>query len=579
MRKFILILSIFLIITGLILSIIYIKKINIYKPFAIEIYGINENRYDELIIKAISPLNNEYKISYERSINAWFNYYGYFKEVYLCADSSLVSEIDSLLITSQNNLIKINISDLKFSTILDKSVYLIPSEYFGKKNIPKVLFSMVYSKKSKPLFRNILSIIGLLLFIYMLIIFYKNKFAFNKFSFLIKSFLISTAIAIFIFFTFLYIKYSLSTYITMVIIVCFLGLILNIFSFLIKKTFQLSDTVYAKCKKTIKYLVIILFLLETLLRITGINKSYNERTGSFYMSGFISDMPMNEENPKLHIYPPNNLLIVERKEFEYPFKFNSDGLRDKRRTLDKDSNEYRIICLGNSFTEGIGTPQDSTWPALLEQYLQNENGKSISVFNAGVSSSDPFFEFILLRDKMLAYKPDLVLVTLGYTDLEFYRFRGGFERFTYDGFKYRKPPPWEKIYAVSHICRFFTDKIFNFKFLMSPQEFINDRINALNDTYTCMHFFNHLSHREDFKFAVIFNDDRPPFYKPLMEKLKNENIIDVCDLYEFNTKCEKITNDTYKNLKWPIDGHYNSKGYDLVARGVKWYILKNEYIK
>ncbi len=383
-----------------ILLSLYIKNINIYKPFAIEIQGINQKQKNEINFYAISPLNKEFKIRYDQSIQAWLQYYGYFKQVNLAINSSLIPEIDTLLLTSQNKLKKLCFSDLK---IISKKnnliIYEIPYEFFGERIFSKLLFSIIYHNKSQLLFKIILILFGLLILFYILLKLIKNKFSFKKLPFLIKSFLISAVIVVCLFFSVLYIKYSLTTFITALLFICFAGLFVHLLLFLAHKTFKFQDISYYKIKKSINIILTVWLFLETILRITGINRSYNERTGAYYVSGFISDMAVDKNNPRLHIHPQHKLLIVQRDEFNYPFKHNADGLRDKTRAVEKDSNEYRIICLGNSYTEGIGAPQDSTWPALLENYLKNETKNKVCVLNAGVTSADPFLSICCSKRK------------------------------------------------------------------------------------------------------------------------------------------------------------------------------------
>ena len=175
---------------------------------------------------------------------------------------------------------------------------------------------------------------------------------------------------------------------------------------------------------------------------------------------------------------------------------------------------------------------------------------------------------------MLKYKPDLVLLALG-KELDFYHQRGGFERFTKEGVKYRKAPAWEKLFAVSKIFRFITHKILNYKYFMSPEDYIADCQKANNDIKSCIDRFYRLSLKEKFKFAIIFIDDESKDADPyLSDILKKENVIPIIDLPEYNKKIGKLTTSNRTKYYWSLDRHCNSRGYDMWARGVEWNLNK-----
>jgi hypothetical protein len=50
------------------------------------------------------------------------------------------------------------------------------------------------------------------------------------------------------------------------------------------------------------------------------------------------------------------------------------------------------MVFGDSFTEGVGTSQDSTWPELLENNLRLSTNHNIEVMNFGSNGSDPIKE-------------------------------------------------------------------------------------------------------------------------------------------------------------------------------------------
>jgi len=76
--------------------------------------------------------------------------------------------------------------------------------------------------------------------------------------------------------------------------------------------------------------------------------------------------------------------------------------------------EGTIVAVGDSLTEGLGVAEESAYPAILEQKLQND-GYRYRVINAGVSGETS--SGTLSRIKwVLTLKPDIVILVIGAND-------------------------------------------------------------------------------------------------------------------------------------------------------------------
>jgi len=403
----------------------------------------------------------------------------------------------------------------------------------------------------------------------------KKKFPVEKIKKRGKIIIVSILIALSIFYGVLWIVLCISGTITAILFIILIGLTV----WIIFK--HLPILIYAKQKDKNRVKVGLIFFtaiwmgFEVFLRIAGINATFNEKNGGYYTSGYhYSHWSRNENNSGLLINKEYSNDIKAHKEFAYEIKCNKEGLRDVDHNYTKNDSEYRIICLGNSFTEGIGAPQDSTWPAFLERKLKAKINRQITVFNAGKASSDPFFEFMLFKEKLLQYSPDLLLLTLGSSDFNFYFCRGGFERFTPQGYEYRKAPHWERLYAVSFVFRYFMNNMLHYKNLISPDKYTSDVAKANNDIEDCIYRFHQLSNEIPFKMAVVFYDDQSSAYNQLKKSLLEKGEIITFDLFKYNREVKKLSKDEMKKYYWPIDGHCNSKGYNLLAEGVEWYLIQ-----
>jgi len=93
------------------------------------------------------------------------------------------------------------------------------------------------------------------------------------------------------------------------------------------------------------------------------------------------------------------------------FKFRSGEATQK-----KPPGVFRILCVGGSSTWGKGVEDNETWPFLLEKKLI-ENGIDAQVINAGLPGYSSFQILILLREYLLSYDPDVVLMYAGFNDM------------------------------------------------------------------------------------------------------------------------------------------------------------------
>jgi len=80
------------------------------------------------------------------------------------------------------------------------------------------------------------------------------------------------------------------------------------------------------------------------------------------------------------------------------------------------SDSYKVLCLGDSLTEGYGVSKASAYPAKLKTKL-NEKGLDVEVINAGVSGSTTASGLSRLRWALKAKaKPDILIIALGAND-------------------------------------------------------------------------------------------------------------------------------------------------------------------
>ncbi len=113
----------------------------------------------------------------------------------------------------------------------------------------------------------------------------------------------------------------------------------------------------------------------------------------------------------------NPSLIYElRPHLEVTYKgvrvqTNADGFRGPLRSREKLVNGYRIVGLGDSVLFGWGVPFESCGLSVLEHKLQAAlPDRTVEAVDTGVPGYNTAMEEHVLRDKGLAFAPDLVLV-------------------------------------------------------------------------------------------------------------------------------------------------------------------------
>ncbi|MFA5230912.1 MAG: tetratricopeptide repeat protein [Candidatus Omnitrophota bacterium] len=77
---------------------------------------------------------------------------------------------------------------------------------------------------------------------------------------------------------------------------------------------------------------------------------------------------------------------------------------------------YKILCLGDSFTLGVGAGKDEDYPAQLGGMLKESGLRKFAVINEGVGGQNSSELLYSLDKKLDKYKPDMVVLMMGMID-------------------------------------------------------------------------------------------------------------------------------------------------------------------
>ncbi len=328
-------------------------------------------------------------------------------------------------------------------------------------------------------------------------------------------------------------------------------------------------------------MIVSLFIGELALKyVFKKNLAHQEMNGSFFYSfpygkpeveNFIRRVGHKEPDVRLSNYVPYMKEIRGCAEFQYLYRYNSIGLRGHDPVRD-DTLLINIVGLGDSFTEGVGTPEDSTWLQLLENNLKRDSqhlpGK-VQCINGGISGTEAIAEYIILKELLLQFNPRVVILAVNSTDISDVVKIGGWERYNH----HRLAPWYAYIYQFSFIARAIIQQVHPVNWLfLTDEENHQEEIKAINTLERCIkEDYVKLSKEQNFKLIVVLHpmlselEQNDFLLQPLAVKLQSIGDIKTINLFEAFKQAKQQNSFEYKSLYWQQDKHNNSRGYQLWA--------------
>jgi hypothetical protein len=144
----------------------------------------------------------------------------------------------------------------------------------------------------------------------------------------------------------------------------------------------------------------------------------------FHLAG--SDVPVELDSVTLHSPPSGQRVdpILSTQRFFIRYQRNGLGCRDRDYGV-PGPNRVRILALGDGFTAGVDVHVQDAFPRLLERELNGQpstepRAPGYEVINCGVPAYGTREQRLFFELFGATYKPDLVLVTMGWNDDRFY---------------------------------------------------------------------------------------------------------------------------------------------------------------
>lgn len=97
--------------------------------------------------------------------------------------------------------------------------------------------------------------------------------------------------------------------------------------------------------------------------------------------------------------------------------FNSQGIRGPEYPYNKFTDEYRILTLGDSFTEGYTVEFNELFSEVLKRELNNRGDRYYEVINAGTGGYSTDQELLFFQNEGKKYIPDLTILMFCINDV------------------------------------------------------------------------------------------------------------------------------------------------------------------
>ncbi len=309
-----------------------------------------------------------------------------------------------------------------------------------------------------------------------------------------------------------------------------------------------------------------------MLRVLGTYKTEAEKQGMDYEKKYGV-----KTASWFHAWAPNSSSTYSGTDILYNNKYNNWGNREINSDSFASSPKTKIVCIGDSFTEGDGAPYDSTWVKSFEKRIGVKHA-NIKTYNAGVCGSDPFFDYKMLKLTLLKLRPKMVISVVNYSDVYDVIIRGGDERFNPDSTtSYKNGPFWLPAYQYSHVFRLIMVQLlkYNSHLLINESNQAVEEDKAVALLKKKAEETKQLCDANGIAFYIVIHPH------PLEITNKNNKLsLAFADfpfaINLFNTLYPFYNTHDIKEYSWAKNHHFNSKGYWLMGDAIATQLLNQQ---
>ena len=135
---------------------------------------------------------------------------------------------------------------------------------------------------------------------------------------------------------------------------------------------------------------------------------------------------LNRESKKQICNDLDNLLFFENywhtdmipNQYLETITINSDGFRGNEITKDNSTDKIKIFVVGGSTVFGWASSlDDTTIPGYLQKNFDQKSNYNVEIINAGIPNAWSFTELNLIKEKILQFNPDIIIIYDGWNDV------------------------------------------------------------------------------------------------------------------------------------------------------------------
>jgi hypothetical protein len=142
-------------------------------------------------------------------------------------------------------------------------------------------------------------------------------------------------------------------------------------------------------------------------------------------------------------------LRLQQREYDVHLRYNRHGFRDSELPPAKAPGELRMLCLGDSFAEGVGVEVEDRFCDVAARELARRRDGPVVVINAGQMATGPSEYFGNLASFGVALEPDLVVLAIFVGN----DFMGGRRLLRLEPAVKARLPGQQACWASSHVAR------------------------------------------------------------------------------------------------------------------------------
>ena len=250
---------------------------------------------------------------------------------------------------------------------------------------------------------------------------------------------------------------------------------------------------------------------------------------------------------------------------------------------EKAPGEFRVVVIGDSFTEGQGVQLDDAFPARLERLFNlGARDRHAVVFNAGIRGYSTVQELEVLKKALQLVAPDMIILQITLNDPEIQPYRVQHPYLDEHG-RVKLTSP---IFSFWMSLRFVVERILN---TQTHRAYIDYYFDLFNNPTTWNRFakaivgFKELTSKAGVPlFAVVFPlfshslDDKYPF-QPLHDKLDSFLENEGLEFIDLN-KDYRGMNPERLQIEPGQDSHPNEIAHRVAAENIYLHLAKRHFI-